>query len=98
MFCKGFGGWFESTLKLILIIHQYLCNRTTYECFGCFSTKYKSPSSNDTFILRKGVENLYDMAYQQHCKIVVAKEVCLHYVTLPLLASNCVSMKKDDGF
>ena len=24
------------------------------------------------------------MAYQLYCKIVVSKEVCLHYVTLPL--------------
>ena len=40
-----FFQWGESTLKLLLKIHQYLCNRTTYECFGCFSTKCKSPSS-----------------------------------------------------
>ena len=45
VFCIDFGEWSESTLKLLLKIHQYLCNRTTYECFGCFSTKYKSPSS-----------------------------------------------------
>ena len=32
------GGWGESTMKLRLKIHQYLCNRTTYECFVCFST------------------------------------------------------------
>ena len=39
---------------------------------------------NNTFILRKIVENLCDMAYQKHCKIVVSKEVCLHYMTQPL--------------
>ena len=31
MFFAGFGGWGESTLKLLRRIHQYLCNRTTYE-------------------------------------------------------------------
>ena len=35
----------ESTSKLLPKIHQYLCNRTTYECFVRFSTKLKSPSS-----------------------------------------------------
>ena len=39
---------------------------------------------NNTFILRKIVENLSDMAYQKYCKIVISKEVCLHCVTLPL--------------
>ena len=39
---------------------------------------------NNTFILRKVVENLFDMAYQKYCKIVISKEVCLHYVTLAL--------------
>ena len=39
---------------------------------------------NDTFILRKEVENHWYMAYQNYCKIVVSKEVCLNYVTLPL--------------
>ena len=39
---------------------------------------------NNTFILRKVVESLCDMAYQNYCKIVISKEVCLHYVTLPL--------------
>ena len=37
-FCTDFGGWGESTIKLLIKIHQYLCNRTTYECFVCFST------------------------------------------------------------
>ena len=45
VFCSDFGSFGESTIKLLLRIRQYLCNRTTYECFGCFSTKYKSPSS-----------------------------------------------------
>ena len=45
VFCTDFGGWCESIIKLLRKIHQYLCNRTTYECFGCFSTKYKNPSS-----------------------------------------------------
>ena len=39
---------------------------------------------NNTFILRKVVEYLYDMAHQKCCKIVVSKDVCLQYVTLPL--------------
>ena len=38
----------------------------------------------NTFILRKGGENLCDMAYQKYCKIVVSKEVCCHYMTQPL--------------
>ena len=44
--CTDFGGWGESTGKLLPKIHQYLCNRTAYECFVCFSTELKSPSSN----------------------------------------------------
>ena len=39
---------------------------------------------NSTVILRNIVEDLCDMAYQKYCKIVLLKEVCLHYVTLPL--------------
>ena len=39
---------------------------------------------NSTVILRNIVEDLCDMAYQKYCKIVISKEVCLHYVTLPL--------------
>ena len=42
MFWTDFGGWGEFTIKLLLKIHQYLCNCTTYECFVCFSTKLKS--------------------------------------------------------
>ena len=38
-------GWGESTIKLLLKIHQYLCNPTTYECLVYFSRKFKSPSS-----------------------------------------------------
>ena len=45
VFCKDFGGWGESTRKLLPKIHQYLCNRKTYECFACFSTKLKTRSS-----------------------------------------------------
>ena len=43
--CTDFGGWGESTQKLLLKIHRYLCNYTTYECFVCSSAKYKSQSS-----------------------------------------------------
>ena len=42
--CLDFGGWGESTIKLLLKTHQYLCNPTTYECLVCFSTKFKSSS------------------------------------------------------
>ena len=38
---------------------------------------------NSTVILRNIVEDLCDTAYQKCCKIVISKEVCLHYVTLP---------------
>ena len=51
VFCADCGGWGESTLKLLLKIHQNLCNRTTYQCFVCFSIKHKAPFSNNTFIL-----------------------------------------------
>ena len=46
VFRSDFGGWGESTIKLLLKIHQYLCNPTTYECLVYFSRKFKSPSSN----------------------------------------------------
>ena len=39
---------------------------------------------NSTVILRNIVEDLCDMADQKYCKIVILKEVCLQYVTLPL--------------
>ena len=42
---------------------------------------------NNTFILRKKVENLGDLAYQKYCKIVISKELCLYYVT-PCLWRN----------
>ena len=45
VFHSDFGGWSESTIKLLLKIHQYLCNPTTYECLVCFSRKFKSSSS-----------------------------------------------------
>ena len=40
---------------------------------------------NNIFILRKIVENLCEMAHQKYSKIVISKEVCLHYVIQPLL-------------
>ena len=45
VFCTDFGGWGESTTKLLLKIHQHLRIRTTYERFACFLTKFKIPSS-----------------------------------------------------
>ena len=39
---------------------------------------------NSTVILRNIVEDPCDTAYQKYFKIVISKEVCLHYVTLPL--------------
>ena len=39
---------------------------------------------SSTVLLRKIVEDLCDTAYQKYCKSVISKEVCLHYVTLPL--------------
>ena len=45
VFCTDFGGWGESTIKLLLKIHQYICNPTTYGCLVYFSRKFKSPSS-----------------------------------------------------
>ena len=39
---------------------------------------------NSTVILSNIVEDLCDKASQKYCKIVISKEVCLHYVTLPL--------------
>ena len=43
---------------------------------------------NITYILRKVMENLCDMTYQKHRKIVASKEVCLHYMTLPLCSEQ----------
>ena len=31
-FCTEFGGWGESTIKLLLKIYQYLCNRARTFC------------------------------------------------------------------
>ena len=84
VFSTVIGGRGDSKIKLTLKMNQYLCNRTTYECFVCFPMIFKSPDSNSTFILREVVENLRDMAYQICCKVVISKEVCLHYMT-PLL-------------
>ena len=69
------GGWGASTFRLLPKFNQYLCNR---------KTSTRGHLQNNTFILRKVLENHYDMAYQKYCKIVVSKEVCLHYVTLTL--------------
>ena len=80
--CTDFGGWGESILKLILKIHQYLCNRMSVSVVSLRSTGVHL--INIAYILRKVVENHCDMADQKYCKIVVSKEVCLHYVTLPL--------------
>ena len=44
VFCTDLGGWGESTINLLLNIHPFLCKLTTYECFVCFSIKFKSPS------------------------------------------------------
>ena len=49
---------------------------------------------NNTFILRKIAEDIYDMAYQIYRKIVISKEECLHYVIQPLeLRSQPVDLK-----
>ena len=45
VFCTDFGGWRESTIRLLLKIHQYLCNRTPYECFVCLAMKLRIQSS-----------------------------------------------------
>ena len=47
----------------------------------CYRVQVNLRLENNTFIVRKVVENHCDMAYQKYCKIVVSKEVCLHYVT-----------------
>ena len=39
---------------------------------------------NNTIILRKTGESLCDMADQKYCKIFISKEICLHYVIVPL--------------
>ena len=68
------------SMKLLLTIHQYLCNPTIYDCLVCFSANARVHLQNNTFILRKVVENLRDIDYQEYCEIVVSKEVCLDYV------------------
>ena len=42
LFRSYFGGWGESTIKLLLKIHQYLCNPTTYERFALFLYKIQA--------------------------------------------------------
>ena len=44
-----------------------------------FSLKFKVHIQNNTFILRKKVENLCPI--KKACKIVVSNEICLMYVT-----------------
>ena len=59
VFCTDFGGWGESTLQLLVKFLQYPCHRTTYECMIYFSTKHKSPSSNENFHSKEsGVNSL----------------------------------------
>ena len=53
MFSSDFSGWGESTIKLLLKIHQYLCNPKTCECLVCFSTKVKGPSSKEHLYFEK---------------------------------------------
>ena len=84
-----FGGWDESILKLLLEIHQYLRNRMSEKFVSLRSTSVHF--RNNTFFLRKVVETHCDMPYQKYCKIVVSKEFCLHYVTLPLKGQLPVS-------
>ena len=52
---------------------------------------------NKTFILRNGLENHSDMAYQKYCEIIVWKEVCLHYClpvdTAPLKLGSDIRVK-----
>ena len=45
VFRSDFVGWGESTIKLLIKIHQYLCNPTRYECLVYFSRNFNSPSS-----------------------------------------------------
>ena len=64
-FFTDFDGWGESTINLLLKIHQYLCNPRTCESLVCFSTNSRVHLETNTFILRKVVENLCDMAYKK---------------------------------
>ena len=66
VFRSDFGGWGESTIKLLLEIHQYLCNPTSYECLWFISLENSRVHlQNNTYILRKVLENLCDMDYQK---------------------------------
>ena len=44
------------------------CNRTTYDCFICFSRTSRVHLQNNTFILRKVVENLCVKDYKNRAK------------------------------
>ena len=68
MFCTDFGGCNESKVKLLLKMHHMSV------LFGSLR-KSRVHFQSNIFILRKVMENLCDMAYQEHCKVVVSKEV-----------------------
>ena len=53
VFRSDFGGWGESKIKLLLKMHQYLCNPTTYECLFISLENSRVHLQNNTYILRK---------------------------------------------
>ena len=83
VFCTDFGGWGESTRQLFPKLQQYPCNRTTYACFACFSTKLKSLSSKQHLHFEKNsrisviwpIKNTANRHFERSF---------LHYVTQPL--------------
>ena len=84
VFCTDIGGWDESKRKLLqkstnisgIVQHMRVSFVSLQSSRVCLQ--------NSTVILRNIVEDLRDTAYQKYCKIVISKEVCLQYATLPL--------------
>ena len=86
--CSDFGGWGESTIKLLLKSTNISAILLHMSVWFVSLKNLRVHLQNNTYILRKVVENVCDMYYQKYCKIVVSKEVCLQYVTLTLNIIN----------
>ena len=81
MLCSDSGGWGEFTIKLLLKIHQYFCNPAIYKFLVYFPANARVHIHNKTYTLRKVVENLCDMNYQNTEKSSFHKK--FGYITQP---------------
>ena len=84
VFCTDSGGWGESTRKLLQKSTNISAILQRMSVWFISLENSRVHLRNNTYILRKVVENLCDTDYQKSWKIIVSKTVCLHYVTLLL--------------